>query len=72
MCVFTNKFPLRLKELRKKSGLTKKEISQAVGISQAALLRWESGLQVPQVDSAKILADFYGVSLEYLLGQKDN
>lgn len=71
MCVFTNKFPQRLKELRKKSGLTKKEISQAVGISQAAISRWESGLQVPQVDFAKILADFYGVSLEYLLGQKD-
>ena len=71
MCVFTNKFHERLRELRRKNKLSRKDVALAVGISQAELSRWEAGFQIPQVNSAKKLAEFYNVSLEYLLGQKD-
>lgn len=58
----------RIKELRSNSGLTLKQLSEAVGIGKSTLASYESRGVVPRVDKAKILADYFNVSLAYVTG----
>lgn len=58
----------RLKELRKVMGLTQEELADEIGVSKITILRWENGERVPKSDKAQALADFFGVSVGYLLG----
>lgn len=62
----------RIKELRSNSGLTLKQLSEAVGIGKSTLASYESRGVTPRVDKAKILADYFDVSLEYLQGNSDD
>ncbi len=59
----------RLKDLRKKRGLTLKELSEAVDVSKSALGTYETGdFKDISPFSVVKLATFYGVSTDYLLG----
>lgn len=67
----------RLKELRQKNNLTLKELSEQlsernVKISVDALAKYERGDREPKIDKWKHLAEFYGVSPEYLMGLNSN
>ena len=61
----------RLKELRKEKKLTQKELAEEIGISKRALAYWENGESQIKPDKAQQLADFFGVSVGYLLGYSD-
>ena len=56
-----------LKLLRKNAGLTQLQVQLATGIEQALLSKFESGVRVPPTETLIILADFYHVSIEYIL-----
>ncbi|KSU27244.1 helix-turn-helix domain-containing protein [Lactococcus lactis subsp. lactis] len=58
----------RIKELRSNSGLTLKQLSEAVGIGKSTLASYESRGVTPRVDKAKILADYFDVSTAYVTG----
>jgi repressor LexA len=60
---------LRLKEARKKKGLTQVEVAQAIGISQNGYSDWERGRNRVDHDSLTKLAELYGVSADYLIGK---
>lgn len=62
----------RLKELRKEKRLTQEELAREIGISKITVLRWENGERQIKPDKAEKLADFFGVSVGYLLGYTDN
>lgn len=62
----------RLKELRKAKKLTQEELAREIGISKITVLRWENGERQIKLDKAQKLADFFGVSVGYLLGYEDN
>lgn len=47
------------------------QVSQATGLSQTAIVYWENGQRVPNAQAVVVLAEFYGVSTDYLLGLKD-
>ena len=66
-----NKFAERLKELRSENGLTQTELAKKTGVSQAAIAKWESGDRTPNLDCLIILAKFFNVTLDYLVGLKD-
>ena len=68
-----NVFKDRLKELREERGLTLDKLSAALGgkISRAALGRWEQGLRTPNMENIKLLAKFFGVTSDYLIGLTD-
>lgn len=66
-----NKFAERLKELRVENDLSQRALATEVGFSQAAIARWEAGLQVPNIDVAIVFAKFFKVSADYLLGLND-
>ena len=61
-----------LKALRKAKGLTQVELARFLGISQNNYSYWENGKVKIDNDSLKKLADFYGVSIDYLLGRADD
>ena len=61
----------RIAELRKRKKLTQVELCQRVNITQASLSGWERGRHEPDYDTLKMLAEFFGVSTDYLLGRTD-
>ena len=58
----------RLKELRKEKWLTQVELANIVNVSKITVLRWENEERQIKPDKAQQLADYFGVSVGYLLG----
>ena len=61
----------RLRELRDQIGVNQDVVAEACDISRVALTRYENGQRVPRAQIAARLADYYGVSVDYLLGRED-
>ena len=61
--------PERLKKLRKEKKVTQKEIAAELKIDQSNYAGYESGRRVPPPDKLIILADYFGVTTDYLLGR---
>lgn len=59
------------KQLIQKSGLSSYQISKDTGISESLISQWRSGRQLPKYDSLNILANYFNVSGDYLLGRTD-
>ena len=59
------------KELCEKHGVTAYRVSKETGISTATLSDWKTGKTVPKADKMKKIADFFGVSTEYLMTGSD-
>ncbi len=66
-----SKFPERLKELREEMGLSKEQLAKESGISRPSISLYEAGKRVPSIDAAAALADFFKVSVDYLIGRED-
>lgn len=60
----------RIKQLRTSQKLTQVVLSNALGISQSTLSSWESGRYEPDLTSLQKLSEFFGVSVDYLLGRE--
>ena len=58
----------RIKELRKRAGLTQAALAQTVGLSQQAIGKWETGYSTPDPEMIAFLARLFHVSADYLLG----
>jgi Predicted transcriptional regulators len=61
----------RIKEERSRKKLTQEELGQIIGITQQAVGRWEKGIASPDREVLEKLADFFDVSVDYLLGRSD-
>lgn len=61
-----------LRKLRRERGLTQIALQMKTGIDQALISKFESGERIPPTDALLILADFYGVSIDYILMRTDN
>lgn len=64
-------FGKRLKELRETRKLLQRDLAGALGIPRNTLASWEAGYRIPEMSAAQKLADYFGVSLDYLLGRTD-
>ena len=62
----------RLKILRKSRGYTQTTLQMLTGIEQALLSKYENGERIPTTEALIKLADFYCVSIDYLLCRTDN
>ena len=65
------KFSERLNTLRKDKSLSIAELSGCVGLSAASISRWETGQCDIKGDQLIILAKFFDVTADYLLGLED-
>ena len=61
-----------LRKLRKERGLTQITVQIHTGIDQALLSKFETGDRIPPTETLLILADFYNVSIDYILGRTEN
>lgn len=64
-------FANRLKELRKEHGLSYAKLGEKIGVSDVAIINWESNKADITSDNLIALAKFFNVSADYLLGLED-
>ncbi|OEH53154.1 hypothetical protein AQ616_17900 [Oceanobacillus sp. E9] len=64
-------FQNRLIELRKSKRKTQEDISKIIGITRPAYTAYERGTRTPDYEILKALANFYNVTIDYLLGHSD-
>ena len=67
MKVFRN----NLKMLRKGKHMTQISLQMHTGIEQALISKFENGERIPPTETLIVLADFYNVSIDYILGRTD-
>ncbi|AZF89038.1 hypothetical protein CHPC642_0045 [Streptococcus phage CHPC642] len=58
----------RIKQLRKEKKLSIVDVAEHMGVQKLNVLKWEHGTSQISIREAKKLADFFGVSVGYLLG----
>lgn len=61
-----------LKSLRKSRGITQKQLAQAIGASERGIQQYELGERKPAYDMLIALADYFDVSLDYLVGRSSD
>lgn len=62
----------RLKEIRSSKGLTQKQVADALELSTIAIQNYENNRRKPTYDVLISLADYFDVSIDYLVGRTDN
>lgn len=62
-------FLLRLKELRKKKQISQQKLAIDLNVSQAAISKYEQGLAEPDIRMLKEMSEYFGVSIDYLVGR---
>lgn len=65
------KLPERLLALRQEQNLSQKSLVQEMGLALNTYVRYERGERVPDADVLVRIADFYGVTLDYLVGRSE-
>lgn len=64
-------FAFRVKKLRKQRRLSQKELGEAIGLTAKSICTIEAGTRVTTIEKLILLAKFFEVSTDYLLGLKD-
>lgn len=62
----------RIAGLRQEKGLNKREAAKAVGIAYTTYVDYEKGIYPPNSPNLEKIAQFYKVSLEYILGKTED
>jgi len=63
---------MRLRELRRRSGLTQNEIAAKLNVSGQTILNWENGIYEPKINQLIELANLFNVSIDYLVERTAN
>lgn len=61
-------FALRIKAIRNELGLTQNDVSKDTGIDQSRISKYEAGDLQPDLEKLGILANYYQVSVDWLIG----
>lgn len=63
---------MRLKELRKKKGISQLRLATDLNTTQNTISRYETGEREPGIDELIKIADYFNVSVDYLIGRTEN
>ena len=63
---------VRLKELRKKKGISQLRLATDLNTTQNTISRYETGEREPGIDELIKIADYFNVSVDYLIGRTDD
>jgi len=63
---------MRLKEIRKQKGISQLKLALDLNTNQNTISRYETGEREPGICELIKLADYFDVSIDYLLGRTDN
>lgn len=64
-------FSERLRQLREEKGLTQQELAEKLNIGRASISNYELGTRTPDIEVLNKLADFFGVTTDYLIGRSE-
>ena len=64
-------FDKRIKDLRIEKNITQKQLANALNVDESTVRKWEIGKSETSFSMLIKLADFFDVSIDYLLGRKD-
>lgn len=65
-------FAVRLQNLRKEQKVPQKDLAEKLGITVRAYHYYEEGKRYPDFQGLIALADYFGVTLDYLVGRSDS
>jgi len=63
---------VRIKELRKKKGISQQRLATDLNTTQNTISRYETGEREPGIDELIKIADYFNVSVDYLIGRTDD
>ena len=61
----------KIAEMRKERNLSQRQLAKEIETSQANLSRWEQGLNVPSIIECWKIADYFGVSIDFICGREE-
>lgn len=56
----------KIRELRKRRGITQEQLAESIGVSFQAISKWETNISLPDITLAPVLANYFGVSMDKL------
>ncbi len=62
----------RLKKLREERGILQRQLAEMLKLTQQTISLYESNKREPDAETLSKIADFFGVTIDYLLGRTDN
>ena len=65
-------FGEKLKEIRKRFGLTQEKLSGLIHVSRQAITKWENDEGLPDITNLQELSKIFGVTIDYLLDKDNN
>lgn len=63
------KYGNEIKYQREINGYSQHDIAKLTGIKQQNISRWENNQAIPSIENCEILADFYGITIDELIGR---
>ena len=60
----------RIRELRKQKGITMKQLGSVLGLAESTISQYETGKREPDLKTLTMLADYFSVTTDYLLGKE--
>ncbi len=64
-------FNEKLQKLRKEQNLTQEELAEKLFVSRTAISKWESGRGYPSIDSLKVIAKYFHITIDELIGNEE-
>ena len=62
----SERFPERLRTLRRRKGLSQQALGERLGVSQTSIYKWESGQAEPDMETLREIAAFFGLTMDAL------
>lgn len=62
----------KISELRKQKGITQERLAEMIGVSSQSISKWENGVTMPDIMLLPIIADTFGVTIDYLFGKEQH
>lgn len=66
--MYKETFKVRIKSIREELGLSQTKVSEETGIHQSFISKYENGTLEPNIEQLGILANYYQISIDWLLG----
>lgn len=70
--MYSEAFPQKIKKAREQTGFTQREVAKEVNLPQSTIAKYETGKLEPSLETLGLLADFYNISVDWLLGTNGN
>ena len=58
--------------LRNERGFSQEQLAKVLHVSKSTVAMWETGQRLPSVEKYEEIADYFNVSIDYLMGRTDN